>query len=238
VPLVGPGRCDILLLSMGTQEKRPGETLESWKQIAAHLNRSERTVRRWEEAEGLPVRRREHQKQDTVFAYSQEIDEWSKRRTRKQLLPAPDVPGPRAIPIQSDDVRGEGQLRAGYLAEHDAITRTIDLYITGGRAGRGDVMRPAFHPEATIAGYCFGVEYCGSIEHLFRWINENGPAPNIEPRFARIELFETIAIVHLEVQGWSGKLAGLNARISEVFTLLKRDGEWLITQKTFHWHES
>jgi hypothetical protein len=223
---------------MGTQEKRPGETLESWKQIAAHLNRSERTVRRWEEAEGLPVRRREHQKQDTVFAYSQEIDEWSKRRTRKQLLPAPDVPGPRAIPIQSDDVRGEGQLRAGYLAEHDAITRTIDLYITGGRAGRGDVMRPAFHPEATIAGYCFGVEYCGSIEHLFRWINENGPAPNIEPRFARIELFETIAIVHLEVQGWSGKLAGLNARISEVFTLLKRDGEWLITQKTFHWHES
>src|SRR5437899_774121 len=42
-----------------------------------------------------------------------------------------------------------------------------------------------------------------------RWINENGPAPKIEPRFARIEIFETIAIVHLEVQGWSGKLARL-----------------------------
>jgi hypothetical protein len=54
------------------------------------------------------------------------------------------------------------------------------------------------------------------------------PAPNIEPRFARIEIFETIAIVNLEVQGWSGKLAGLNARISEIFTLLKRDGEWKI----------
>jgi hypothetical protein len=74
------------------------------------------------------------------------------------------------------------------------------------------------------------------IEHLFRWINENGPAPNIEPRFARIEILESIAIVHLEVQGWSGKLAGNNARITEVFTLLKRDGRWQITQKTFHWH--
>jgi Putative lumazine-binding len=241
VPLVDPGVCDILLLSMGTQEKRPGETLESWKQIAAHLNRSERTVRRWEAVEGLPVRRREHQKQDTVFAYSQEIDEWSRRRTRKQLLAAQSEPDPkshRSILALSDGVGAESPLRNGYLAEHDTIAATVDLYIAGGRAGQGDVMRPAFHPEATIAGYCFGIEYCGSIEHLFRWINENGPAPNIEPRFARIELFETIAIVHLEVQGWSEKLAGPDARISEVFTLLKRDGEWLITQKTFHWHDS
>lgn len=217
---------------MDKQDKMaPGETLESWKQIAAHLNRSERTVRRWEAAEGLPVRRRSHQKQDTVFAYAHEIDEWSKRRTRKQLRPAYSV-------TDSESARSISLHGNRYLSEHDAVTRTIDLYIAGGRAGQGDLMRPAFHPEATIAGYCFGVEYCGSIEHLFRWIDENGPAPNIEPRFARIEVFETIAIVHLEVQGWSGKLAGLDARISEVFTLLKRNGDWLITQKTFHWHRS
>jgi len=227
-------------VSMGTPEKNASETLESWKQIAAHLNRSERTVRRWEAAEGLPVRRREHQRQDTVFAYSNEIDEWNRRRIRTQLRPAP-------ITTVSESRRSDGPLpgeQAGrptanrYLAEHDAITRTIDLYIAGARGGRGDLMRPAFHPEATIAGFCFGVEYSGSIEHLFRWIDENGPASKIEPRFARIEIFETIAIVHLEVQGWSGKLAGANARISEVFALLKRDGEWLITQKTFHWHDS
>jgi hypothetical protein len=67
-------------------------------------------------------------------------------------------------------------------------------------------MRPAFHPEATMAGYCQGVEYSGSIQHLFDWISANGPPPTIQPRFARIEIFQTIAIVHLEVQGWSGKL--------------------------------
>jgi len=236
------GGCDILAVSMGTRERKPpGETLESWKQIAAYLNRSERTVRRWEAVEGLPVHRREHQKQDTVLAYSHEIDDWSRRRTRKQLRPVQLAPEPESVrmtPVLSGSVGAKSPSGNGYLAEHDAITRTIDLYIAGGRAGQADLMRPAFHPEATIAGYCFGVEYSGSIEHLFRWINENGPAPNIEPRFARIEIFETIAIVHLEVQCWSGKLAGRNARISEVFTLLNRDGEWLITQKTFHWHES
>ena len=228
-------RFDILAQGMATQENPSGKTLESWKQIAAHLGRSERTVRRWEAAEGLPVRRREHQKQDTVFAYSHEIDDWSRRRVRKRLRPAPAIEDPEIQRVKSGS--GAQTLASnGYLAEHDAITRKIDLYIAGGRAGQGDLMRPAFHPEATIAGYCFGVEYSGPIEHLFRWIDENGPAPKIEPRFARIEIFETIAIVHLEVQGWSGKLAGVNARISEVFTLLKREGRWLITQKSFHWH--
>jgi hypothetical protein len=37
--------------------------------------------------------------------------------------------------------------------------------------------------------------------------------------------------------GWSGKLAGADSSTSEVFTLLKCDGEWKITQKTCHWHD-
>ena len=113
----------------------------------------------------------------------------------------------------------------------------MHCYIAGARAGDGDLMRPAFHPSATISGYCQGVEYSGSVEHVFQWINENGPAPNINPRFARIEVIETIAVVHLEVQHWSGKLAGANARASDVFTLLKCDGAWKITHKLFHWHD-
>ncbi len=112
----------------------------------------------------------------------------------------------------------------------------MDRYIAGARAGDEELMRPAFHPEATISGYCQGVEYSGSIEHVFAWITANGPAPNIEPRFARIEIIETIALVHLEVRRWSGKLAGANSRASDVFTLLKQNGGWKITHKLFHWY--
>src|ERR1700682_6748883 len=54
----------------------PGnDRLDSWKEIAAYLKRDERTVRRWE-AEGLPVRRKVHKKQASVYAYKGEIDAW------------------------------------------------------------------------------------------------------------------------------------------------------------------
>jgi hypothetical protein len=205
----------------------PQKTLESWKQIAAYLDRSERTVRRWEASEGLPVHRREHEKQDTVFAFRHEIEAWSRLRTRCSGTPATEAEGlPLAKPSSNT-----------YLLEHDAITRTMHCYIAGARAGDGDLMRPAFHSSATMSGYCQGVEYSGSIEHVFKWVTENGPAPNISPRFARIEIIESIAVVHLEVQRWSGKLAGANARASDVFTLLNCNGEWKITHKLFHWHD-
>jgi len=210
------------------ERNTPQKTLESWKQIAGYLDRSERTVRRWEATEGLPVHRREHERQDTVFAYRHEIEAWSRLRTRC----------PREISI--NEVGSLPQLQPAtnaYLVEHDAITRTMHCYIAGARAGDGDLMRAAFHPSATISGYCQGVEYSGSVDHVFQWITANGPAPNINPRFARIEIIESIAVVHLEVQRWSGRLAGANARASDVFTLLKRNGEWKITHKLFHWHD-
>ena len=210
------------------QPNTPRKTLESWKQIAAFLDRSERTVRRWEENEGLPVHRRSHEKQDTVFAFRHEIEAW--RRLRTKCPGDPLVGEPNSFSSFKSPVNG-------YLVEHDAITRTMHCYIAGARAGDSNLMRPAFHPSATISGFCQGVEYSGSIQHVFEWIDKNGPAPTIEPRFARIEVIGTVAVVHLEVQRWSGKLAGANARASDVFTLLRTSGQWKITHKLFHWHD-
>jgi hypothetical protein len=176
----------------------PQKTLEAWKQIAAYLERSERTVRRWEATEGLPVHRREHEKQDTVFAFRHEMEAWNRLRTKC----------PAEISVdEAENLLPVKPTTNAYLVEHDAITHTMHRYIAGARAGDGDLMRPAFHPSATISGYCQGVEYTGSVEHVFKWITGNGPAPNITPRFARIEIIESIAIVHLEVERWSGKFA-------------------------------
>ena len=63
-----------------------GDRLESWKEIAAYLNRSERTVRRWEEKEGLPVHRLAHDKRSSVYGYPGELDAW--RESRAQLVAA------------------------------------------------------------------------------------------------------------------------------------------------------
>ena len=52
------------------------DRLDSWKEIAAYLNRSVRTVRRWEATEGLPVHRHMHRSQGSVYAFRSEIDAW------------------------------------------------------------------------------------------------------------------------------------------------------------------
>jgi TolB-like protein len=62
------------------------DRLDSWKEIAAYVNRSVRTARRWEAAEGLPVHRHMHQAQGSVYAYRSEIDRWRNGESRR---PAP-----------------------------------------------------------------------------------------------------------------------------------------------------
>jgi TolB-like protein/Tfp pilus assembly protein PilF len=63
--------------------QRPGldhdDLLEGWKAIADHLNKTERTVQRWEKTKGLPVRRLKTgaaDEQGRVFAYKSELDAW------------------------------------------------------------------------------------------------------------------------------------------------------------------
>src|SRR5579862_8517229 len=68
-------------------------TLESWKEIAAYLQRDAKTARRWEKEEGLPIHRHNHISRSSVYAYPDELDAW--RLTRKT---APD-PGP--LPARS-----------------------------------------------------------------------------------------------------------------------------------------
>jgi Tol biopolymer transport system component len=64
------------------------DRLESWKQIAAHLNKSERTVRRWHELEGLPVHKHQHRQRGSVWAYRSELDQWLADRTIRPEEPS------------------------------------------------------------------------------------------------------------------------------------------------------
>ena len=57
------------------------DRLDSWKEIAVYLNRSVRTVHRWEKGEGLPVHRHQHRELGSVFGYKSEIDAWLSRRS-------------------------------------------------------------------------------------------------------------------------------------------------------------
>ena len=90
------------------------------------------------------------------------------------------------------------------VSEYDVIADVVQHYIDGAKSGRGDDMKPAFHKDATIFGYA-GAEL-----------------------FASIDLIDTVATVRLELDNWTGH------RFTDLFTLLKVDGEWKIMNKVFH----
>lgn len=114
--------------------------------------------------------------------------------------------------------------------EYDKITQIIQRYIDGAKAGRGNDMKPAFHEDATIFGYIGADLLAGPIQQLFDWNDENGPASALEAQIASIDLIDTVATVRLELDNWTGN------RFTDLFTLLKVDGEWRIMNKVFHLH--
>lgn len=116
------------------------------------------------------------------------------------------------------------------LSEYDAITRTVQNYIDGGKTGHTAAMKLAFHPDATIFGYIGPDLFAGPIQGLFDWNDQNGAATELEGRITSIDLAETVATVRLELDNWTGH------RFTDFFTLLKVDGEWKIMNKVFHLH--
>ena len=57
-------------------EPSSNQELNSWKEIASHLERGVRTVQRWESELGLPVRRTGRGKRGAVYALVSELDLW------------------------------------------------------------------------------------------------------------------------------------------------------------------
>ncbi len=86
---------------MNVQDPNTGneKTLESWKEIAAYIQRDAKTARRWEKEEGLPVHRHSHSRRSSVYAFPGEIDAWrlSRKETPEPVVAIPSKPRPFAL---------------------------------------------------------------------------------------------------------------------------------------------
>jgi len=87
----------------------PSDQLRGWKEIAAHLKASERSVMRWEASRGLPVRRIPGGARDAVFATRRELDAWLKR---------PGIASPK--PTDTPDDASASEPAPGEKAPSDA----------------------------------------------------------------------------------------------------------------------
>ena len=117
------------------------------------------------------------------------------------------------------------------IDDYEAISKLIQYYIDGAVAGRGELMKPAFHQDATIYGYVGPDLFAGPIQGLYDWNDENGPAKELKSMITHIDVVGTAASVRLESDNWTGH------RFTDFFNLLKIDGKWLVMNKVFHLHD-
>ena len=115
-------------------------------------------------------------------------------------------------------------------SDREAIEKVIQVYASGGISGDSQDMKPAFHEGATIYGYIGPDLFGGPIQGLFDWNDGNGAAADLRSKIANIDIEGSIATVRLELDNWTGH------RFTDMFTLLKTDGEWKIISKVFFLH--
>ena len=114
--------------------------------------------------------------------------------------------------------------------EYDAIVATLQHYIDGGRLGSSAELKKAFHADATIFGY-LGPDFIGgSIQGLYDWVDANPPSPGLQVRIVSVNIEHSVASVRLDMDDWGGH------RFTDMFTMLRVDGEWKVINKVFHLH--
>src|SRR6202035_856213 len=86
-------------------ERTPEERLDSWKEIAAYLERDVTTVQRWEKREGMPVHRHLHDKRGSVYALGPELDAW--RQNRGVRLSEEDEKQTSKMPVEAEEEHGQ-----------------------------------------------------------------------------------------------------------------------------------
>ena len=154
------------------------DRLESWKAIAAYLKHSERTVRRWEVTEALPVHRHLHEQRGSVYAFRSELDAWREKRSQP---PAPS-------PSTGSNVDARPRVRTGLWALLSLVAGGSLLLAFWMKSGRepdpipvpitsyqGNELDPAFSPDGSQIAFTWNGNRQDNYDIYVRPIGQDRP---------------------------------------------------------------
>jgi Tol biopolymer transport system component len=225
----------------------PGERLNSWKEIAAYLNRSVRTVIRWEAEQGLPVHRQVHDKRGAVHAYKTALDAWVQQRT---LGPesAETVAAPSARPERWWTIwASAGVILAAFSAwlvfpgpasSPAPQTRPLTTY-------PGSEINPALSPDGDRVVFAWDHERPGSFNLYEKQIGSDAPPvrltakpatgifPAWSPDGLRLAIARALGDGKYEL-AWMPAIGGPERHVAEIsppsrpFITWTPDGQWIV----------
>lgn len=104
------------------------------------------------------------------------------------------------------------------LNECDEILRVARLYTDGCAQGKSDIMKPAFHENATING--------APIRTLFEGVDQAGSA-DCSARIDILDVVNDIAVIRITLNNYFG------ADYIDFHTLKKDENGWRIVAKVY-----
>jgi tetratricopeptide (TPR) repeat protein len=163
----------------GNTPNGTGVRLDSWKEIAAFLGRTVRTVQRWERLEKLPVRRHLHQDAASVYAYVGDLEQWL--ASRADSTPPQSTSGalPRTRESYFHYVKGcdamRRRTRAGLLLAIAAFEASLECDTNWAQA----------HAALMEAYVVVSItEWCPPVEGFSKLISAAGAALSLDPEMA------------------------------------------------------
>ena len=115
-----------------------------------------------------------------------------------------------------------------HVSDYEAVLETVGKYTEACKAGRSDIMKPAFTDNALMYGYLNGEYYHGSIEALYGAVDAFGPAPETLARVDVLNIEGTAAVARVTLENWHG------LSFTDFHSLIKENGQWKILAKVFH----
>jgi Tfp pilus assembly protein PilF len=123
---------------------RDAERLNNWKEIAAFFGRDERTVKRWEQLRGLPVRRVPGGRRGPVYAYRDELAAWLHSHADTAEAAAADAM-PAEPSVGAGPVLALAAAAASVSRRRLAVAAAVAVLVAAGLAAA------LWHPNGTAA---------------------------------------------------------------------------------------
>jgi hypothetical protein len=137
-------------------QHKPQAPLNGWKEIAAYLGKSVRSVQRWEATLGLPVHRIRTPDGQIVYSEQREIDDW-RRRLAAPPAPEPEDPAdPESLPEVSAPAGRQPGAPTSWRARFWLFAAGVALLLIGIVSGWW-ISRPAM--------IAYSVEFAGRSLH-------------------------------------------------------------------------
>ena len=123
-------------------------------------------------------------------------------------------------------------IKAVPTADYNSVIAVAQQYVDGLRSGSAEQVAQAFHESAVMYGYTNGQLLGGPIDNLYKFVTQNGKAPEITTRLDVLAITPTTAVVRVDMEK-----DAIGADYNDYLTLIKINDGWKIIAKVYHQFE-